>query len=393
MNTNPKTAMRQFFAVTALGLRSLHTRIANSLVVIFALAVVMVGLLPLLAASDGLISSYTRAANPSRALVLSVGAATDGSSTIPQNSLKSIEKSPGIARTRDGLAMADAEFFRPVKLLNLTTEEDGLTGLIGMGPIGFAMTPEIRLLSGRLPHAGNAEIIAGDLAERKFAGLALNTQMRLLGASWRVVGIFHTGSILDGDLIADATAMKLMQNQPDYNFVMVKLDSPAQFENFRHAVTVDKRLIALKQPDYYLMLIRRIPVTPLVVAYTLGLLLGMGALSGTVHTMYAAVSARAREIAILRAIGFDGAAVAASVVFEAMLLASLGALLGTLIVWLWVDGHPWNGGIQGGVFRFLVTPHVALVGQGWALVTALIGALPPALKTGRATVIDALRDR
>ena len=46
------------------------------------------------------------------------------------------------------------------------------------------------------------------------------------------------------------------------------------------------------------------------------------------NTMYAAVGTRAREIATLRAIGFGGVPVIASVIVESMMLALLGGLLG-----------------------------------------------------------------
>ena len=44
--------------------------------------------------------------------------------------------------------------------------------------------------------------------------------------------------------------------------------------------------------------------------------LAVGALFGCFNTMYAAVSARSREIATLRALGYRGFAVAASVILK-----------------------------------------------------------------------------
>ena len=119
-------------------------------------------------------------------------------------------------------------------------------------------------------------------------------------------------------------------------------------------------------------------------------MIGVGAFAGTVQTMQGAVEARAREIAILRALGFDGVAVAALVVIEAMLLATLGACLGTAIVWLWLDGFLYNG--AGNIFRVTVDLALLLQAIAWALVVALPGAAGTALQLARQTPIEALRE-
>ena len=60
-------------------------------------------------------------------------------------------------------------------------------------------------------------------------------------------------------------------------------------------------------------------------AYAVGAIMAIGALFGCLNTMYAAVSARGREIATLRALGFSAFAVSFSVILEAVLLAVAGA--------------------------------------------------------------------
>ena len=122
------------------------------------------------------------------------------------------------------------------------------------------------------------------------------------------------------------------------------------------------------------------------------LILGGGAVSGTIHTVYAATSARAGEIVMLRAIGFPGVLVAASVVAEAVALSCLGALAGVGIDRLWLEDYPYNGGMEGGVFPIHVTAHIVLLALGWAAVIGVWGAALPAFKVARGTVVDAMRD-
>jgi putative ABC transport system permease protein len=102
--------------------------------------------------------------------------------------------------------------------------------------------------------------------------------------------------------------------------------------------------------------------------------------------MLVTVEAREGEMAVLRAIGFSEAAVAASVVLEAMLLATAGALLGMYILFLWLNGAPY----QGSLILTVQWGRVALA-VGWSLGIALAGALSPALAAVRKQVGEALR--
>ena len=56
--------------------------------------------------------------------------------------------------------------------------------------------------------------------------------------------------------------------------------------------------------------------------------MAVGAIFSALNTMYSAVSARLREIATLRAIGFGATAMVMSVLAEALLLALIGGVIG-----------------------------------------------------------------
>lgn len=120
----------------------------------------------------------------------------------------------------------------------------------------------------------------------------------------------------------------------------------------------------------------------------MSILLAAAAVSGILYTMHATVGTRAKEIAILRTLGFGGFPVAVAIVLEAMLFAGIGAILGTAIDWLWLNEYPLMAAY--GVFRIRVTPHLLVIAMGWALVTALAGALVPAAQEARLEVVDAL---
>jgi putative ABC transport system permease protein len=122
--------------------------------------------------------------------------------------------------------------------------------------------------------------------------------------------------------------------------------------------------------------------------------MAVGAVFGALNTMYSAVSARTREIATLRAIGFGGTPIVVSVLTEALSLSLLGGALGAGLAWLLFNGHGVNalgGNFSQLVFRLTVTPTLMIEGVVWALVIGLLGGLLPALQAARLPVVEALR--
>jgi putative ABC transport system permease protein len=110
--------------------------------------------------------------------------------------------------------------------------------------------------------------------------------------------------------------------------------------------------------------------------------------------MYSAVSARAREIATLRAIGFGAAPVMVSVFAESLLLALLGGAIGALLAWLFFNGNAVStlgANFSQVVFHLTVTPQLIIAGLCLGLFVGLLGGLFPAIRSARMPVVEALR--
>jgi putative ABC transport system permease protein len=117
--------------------------------------------------------------------------------------------------------------------------------------------------------------------------------------------------------------------------------------------------------------------------------MAVGALFGIVKLMYAAVSVRIREIATLRAIGYQPLPLAASVLLETAFLSLIGAMLGGGAAWLLFNGK--HVAQLHDVFDLSVSARLFLLGVAWALVLAVVGGFLPAMRTARLSVADALR--
>jgi putative ABC transport system permease protein len=125
------------------------------------------------------------------------------------------------------------------------------------------------------------------------------------------------------------------------------------------------------------------------VGYFVGGVMAIGATCGALTTLYAAVDARRREIATLRAIGFSGFAVLVSVLIEALALALPGALIGLAITALAFDGK--TVATSGLIFQSTVTPQLALIGAAMAVAIGLIGGVFPASRAAGGSIVDAFR--
>src|SRR5512146_2503780 len=134
------------------------------------------------------------------------------------------------------------------------------------------------------------------------------------------------------------------------------------FQKFKDALTTDPRLSVkvLRQTEYYAeqstMLTKLITTLGVLVAF----LMAIGAVFGALNTMYSSVSARTREIATLRALGFGRGAVVMSVMLESIALAVLGGVLGAAVAYLAFNGFHtstvnWQSFSQV-TFAFYVTP-------------------------------------
>ena len=124
--------------------------------------------------------------------------------------------------------------------------------------------------------------------------------------------------------------------------------------------------------------------------------MGIAAVFGAILTMYTAVATRTREIATLRALGFNTLSVLVSVVGESMALAAIGGVAGGLLAYLGFNGYEtatMNFQTFSQVaFAFAVTPALLVQGVGYALVMGFIGGVAPAIRAARLPISSALRE-
>ena len=247
-----------------------------------------------------------------------------------------------------------------------------------------------------MPLTGAVELIVGRGVTRQFQGAELGKVLRMRGSDWTVVGVFESGDSHDSELWADAEVAQSTFNRQGYSSVLVALDGPGGLKTLQDALKTDPRLTVdvKNEQEYFSGQTKQFRQTIGFLAGVVTVIMALGAIFAALNTMYAAVAARGKEIATLRAIGFGGMAVLASVMIESLLLALVGGVLGALIAYLLFNNFSVSTLGQNFtqvVFAFKVTPALVFTGLVIALVIGLLGGLLPAIRAARLPVTTALR--
>ena len=390
---------RQIGAVTAMNFKSLPHRIGTSIVIVIGIAGVVAVLVSVLAMSTGMLETMENSGREDRAIVLRNGSAAESGSALARDAARLIQDAPGVKRDSAGKPIASAESLR---LVNLFRKEDGAevnVALRGVGPQLPQLRPEVKIIQGRMFRTAVTELIVGKSAHAEFKGLNIGDQIKTRGATWTVVGVFSSdGDSHESGLMTDADTLVAADQRGGFQSVTVMLESTAAFQKFKDALTANPALAVdiSREREYYRRQSETIGRVIYVIAYVVGGIMAIGAIFSALNTMYSAVSARLREIATLRAIGFGPTAMVMSVLTEALLLAFIGGVIGAAIAWLFFNGHQVStsaGGAAAGhlIFELSVSPALIATGILWAITIGLIGGLFPAVRAARLPVATALR--
>jgi putative ABC transport system permease protein len=112
----------------------------------------------------------------------------------------------------------------------------------------------------------------------------------------------------------------------------------------------------------------------------------------TASTMSMAIRERSREIAILKAVGFDGTQIFGLILAESFGLAMAGGLVGCFGAWALFGNVDVYSLSKGFFIKFEVTPHILTTGLLIALGLGVVSSLVPAYTTLRATVVEGLKE-
>ncbi len=144
--------------------------------------------------------------------------------------------------------------------------------------------------------------------------------------TWTVVGIFESGgSVAETEIWCDARVLQGAYRRGNtYQSVLARLDSPESYDTFKNWLTTNPQVNVSVRREANTTRRSRSRSRRLIrtVGFAIAALMGIGAVFGAILTMYTAVATRTREIATLRALGFNTMSVLVSVLAESLGLAA-----------------------------------------------------------------------
>ncbi len=371
----------------AYALRNLWRRRARTVATILGIGATTLLVVVMTAFSAGLDNASAKTARDDVVILLGTSAEVDlVRSVVARGSAEAAAAAaPGVL-SAGGVRAASVE-------LHLATRSGDRIGLLrGVNPSAYLVHPQVSVIEGRDPRSP-FELMVGRLAATRMglpeSDLAVGRTIRLENRDWKVSGRFAApGTVMEAEMWTRLDDLMLATKREDVSCVAVRLEDPGAIDDVRlfAARRLDLEIAAVPEAELMRELERGLkPITALARWMAL-LVLAAGAFA-CANTMFAAVLARTKELATLRALGYSPFAVALSLVQEATLVAFLGGATGVFAAL--AIGHI-SLRFPMGAFTLDLDVQRRALGLGAAVVSGLLGGIVPALRAVRMRLVDAL---
>jgi len=380
-------------------IRNLYVRRTTTLVTAAGIAFVVAVLAGAMMLVEGLKATLDQSGKPQNAIVIRKGSDAELSSSIEDTTLSLIKGAPGVARAPDGQPLVIGESV--VVLFYDLANGKGKSNVLLRGVPSEVLTfrPEVKIEQGQMAKPGSDELVVGKKLLGRFKGMEIGNTIELRnGRPGRIVGVFSAdGSSFESEVWGDLDYVRGSFGRDGVvQSARVQLTSGAAFDGFEAFVEEDKRLglEGMGEIDFYRKQSENTATFLGVLGGLIAVFCSLGAMIGASITMYGAVANRKREIGVLRALGFSRLTIMTSFLFESVLLASLGGLLGVLaalglqLIEFSVLNFSTFSEI---VFQFHATPEIlvnAFVSGG---VMGILGGFLPAVRAARTSPIEAMK--
>jgi putative ABC transport system permease protein len=249
----------------------------------------------------------------------------------------------------------------------------------------------ITVSEGRI-YQNNDEIVIGRLASKTY-NLTIGNTISINGKAYKIVGIFESGITMQDSgaaiMLEEAQHLNsLKEDQVSMALVKVKKGyTPRSVAD--NIEQKDPSLIGIVDVGDYSSIDQGFTIIDSISVVISALALFIGGIS-VMNTIIMSVFERTREIGVLRAIGWKRRRIMGMILCEALLLALLativGTILGLFVVWLTMQTNLGKSWLD-------ITWEIGIFTQAIivALCVVMLGAAYPAYRASRFSPIEALR--
>lgn len=376
--------------------RNLWTRRMTTVLTALGMALVVFVFAATLMLAAGLQKTLVDTGSYDNVVVIRKSAQTEVQSGIDRSQAAVVETEPEIAM-EGGEPLLAKELVVLISLPKRGTNKPANVVIRGVGARSLRLRPQVRLVEGRMPRPGLAEIIAGQNIAKRFKGGGIGESLHFGMRDWRVVGIFDAGTTgFSSEIWGDVDQLMQAFRRPVYSSIVFKLRDPADFAAVKKRIENDPRLTleAKREIRFYADQSEAMAKFLRIMGITLTVIFSFGAVIGAMITMYAAVANRTTEIGTLRALGFHKGSILSAFMLESLFLGLLGGLVGifcaSFMQLITISTMNWQT-FSELAFSFTLTP--AIIGKSllFSLVMGFVGGLLPAVRAARMSIVDSLR--
>lgn len=385
------------FILSLYSYRNLWVRRLTTVLTAGGMGLVVFVFASVLMLAEGLEKTLVSTGSKDNVLFTRRSSETEVQSIVERQDAAIIENFPEIGINDKGLLMAAREAVVLISLKKRGARSGANVVVRGVKPeISFDLRPQARIVEGRPFHSGTSEIVVGKSIAQRFQVGGIGQTISFGMRSWTITGIMDAGgSAFDSEIWGDADVVMASFRRSVYSSVLVRLRDPSEFRSIKERVLKDPRLTAeaWREIEYYAAQSEVMARFIRILGITLTFIFSIGAVIGSMVTMYAAVANRIAEIGTLRALGFGRTAILSAFLLESLFLGLLGGLMGLVAASfmdkLTISTMNWQTFSELS-FRFTLSRSIVASSLEFACVMGLLGGAFPALRASRMNIVTAL---
>lgn len=376
------------YAIRNLFRRPLRTSLTfMGLTTVIVLVLVVVGFI------RGLERSLAVSGDPQTAVIYSLGMGNNFEySSIPMKTSDLVAASVAGIQERFGQKYVSPELFLGTQVQ--VREREASMGLIrGVTRPVLLVRQQVELEQGHWPKTG--EVIVGRMVAAKLgipdAELAVGQSVTFEDRQWTISGLFSAGgSAFESEIWCRLDDVQQAMKRQDLSIVAVTLTPDADFADLDLFCKkrLDLEIQAMRETDYYAALQKDYGPVRWLAWLVVLLVSGAGVFAG-LNTMYGSVVGRIQELSTLQTIGFARRAILVSLIQEGVLLAAGASLVAALIALIAINNVAVR--FTMGAFTLHIDNVAILIGCSVGLSLGVLGAIPPAIRALRMSIVEGLK--
>lgn len=382
--------------------RNLFVRKTSTALTVLVIAAVVGALTWILGFSSALSGSMATASDDQKIIVIRLGSESETNSAISAEEFNRLAQVRGAGIGEDGRPLISPEVMVQVSLPRKSGKGRANVAVRGVTSAAFAVHRNVHLLGPQFSTT-EPEVIVGRRAAEQFAGLAAGSKLRLGSSSdreYRVAGFFSAdGGPLESEIWGYLPSIQNSYGREGfYSSAAIRAAGAAGVRPMIDQIGAPPIQLQAETEASYWKRQSALFVAYQWIAGAFVAIISIAAVFAVANTLYSMVAGRAREVAMLRTIGFSARAILGGFIIESTMLALIGGVLGCLgcAAWLEIAGNTKDmfgaATFTSLAFEIRLTPLIVLFSLSLVVVIGVVGALFPAIRAARLQVLSALRE-